>query len=166
MITAASATDTITFSFSFADAGSDISLGVDESIFTSNATVPGYLIFEGDTADTIETRIAVTDPTSADKVFVIPDANTIAPQAITCTNQFLSALNSTTGALTCTAATLASAQFANQGTTTTVLHGNASGNPSFSAIVAADLASGFIDATTDLLGTLCGTTQILEDQGA
>jgi hypothetical protein len=50
-----------------------------------------------------------------------------------CTNQFVTALSS--GAVgTCTTATLASAQFANQGTTTTVLHGNASGNPSFGAV--------------------------------
>lgn len=39
---------------------------------------------------------------------------------------------------------LASADFANQGTTTTVLHGNASGNPSFGAVV----------LTTDVSGTL------------
>ncbi len=41
-------------------------------------------------------------------------------------------------------ATLASADFANQGTTTTLLHGNASGNPSFAAV----------DLTTDVTGTL------------
>jgi hypothetical protein len=35
-------------------------------------------------------------------------------------------------------ATLASADFANQGTTTTLLHGNAAGNPSFAAIATAD----------------------------
>lgn len=51
----------------------------------------------------------------------------------TCTNQFMSALSSSAGG-TCTTATLASAQFANQGTTTTVLHGNASGNPSWGAV--------------------------------
>lgn len=36
-------------------------------------------------------------------------------------------------------AALASADFANQGTTTTVLHGNAAGNPSFGAVVEADI---------------------------
>jgi hypothetical protein len=56
----------------------------------------------------------------------------------TCTNQFLSAISSTLGG-TCTTATLASAQFANQGTTTTVLHGNGAGNPSFGSVVSADL---------------------------
>ena len=51
----------------------------------------------------------------------------------TCTNQFISALSST-AAGTCTTATLAGAQFANQGTTTTLLHGNAAGNPSWGAV--------------------------------
>lgn len=50
-----------------------------------------------------------------------------------CTNQFVTAI-SAGGVGTCTTATLASAQFANQGTTTTVLHGNAAGNPSFAAV--------------------------------
>lgn len=41
---------------------------------------------------------------------------------------------------------LASAQFANQGTATTVLHGNASGNPSFTSTVENDFS--FTDITT------------------
>jgi hypothetical protein len=41
---------------------------------------------------------------------------------------------------------LASADFANQGTTTTVLHGNASGNPSFGAVVENDIT--FANVTT------------------
>jgi hypothetical protein len=60
-----------------------------------------------------------------------------------CTNQFVTGLSA--GAVgTCTTATLASAQFANQGTTTTVLHGNAAGNPSFGAV----------SLTTDVSGDL------------
>lgn len=61
----------------------------------------------------------------------------------TCTNQFLTAISSA-AAGTCTTATLAGAQFANQGSTTTVLHGNAAGNPSWSAI----------SLTADVTGTL------------
>jgi hypothetical protein len=67
---------------------------------------------------------------------------------------------------TWTSLTLASAQFANQGTTIQVLHGNASGNPSWGSVVAADLAAGFIDATTDLAAGLCGANTILERQAA
>jgi hypothetical protein len=50
-----------------------------------------------------------------------------------CSNQFVTAI-SAGGLGTCTTDTLASAQHANQGTTTTVLHGNASGNPSWAAV--------------------------------
>lgn len=62
-----------------------------------------------------------------------------------CTNQFLTAISSG-GVGTCTTDTLASAQHANQGTTTTVLHGNAAGNPAFSAV----------SLTADVTGTLAG----------
>lgn len=58
-----------------------------------------------------------------------------------CSNQFMTAL-SAFGVATCTTPVLASAQFANQGTATTVLHGNAGGNPSFSAVsLTADVAN-------------------------
>lgn len=50
-----------------------------------------------------------------------------------CTNQYLTGL-SVAGAGTCTTDTLASAYHANQGTTTTVLHGAAAGNPSWGAV--------------------------------
>lgn len=46
---------------------------------------------------------------------------------------------------------LASSDFANQGTTTTVLHGNASGNPAFGAIVEADIT--LADNTTNNFST-------------
>jgi hypothetical protein len=57
----------------------------------------------------------------------------------TCTNQYVTAI-SATGTGTCSTITLAGASFANQGTTTTVLHGNAAGNPAFGAVVSADLS--------------------------
>ncbi len=50
--------------------------------------------------------------------------------------------------------TLASADFVNQGTTTTVLHGNAAGNPSFSQIVNADITNATIDLTAKVTGVL------------
>lgn len=58
----------------------------------------------------------------------------------TCTNQFLTAI-SATGTGTCSTDTLAGAQHANQGTTTTLLHGNGSGNPAFGAVVTGDIAA-------------------------
>src|ERR1041384_663750 len=57
-------------------------------------------------------------------------SNSAASGVGSCTNLFVTGLNSDASP-TCTAATLTSAQFANQGTTATLLHGNASGNPSF-----------------------------------
>lgn len=42
----------------------------------------------------------------------------------------------------------------NQGTTTTVLHGNASGNPAFSQIVNADITNSTIDLTAKVTGLL------------
>lgn len=80
--------------------------------------------------------------------------------ASTCTNQFVSAISSTIVG-TCTSPTLASAQFANQGSTTTLLHGNAAGNPSWSSVVNADHNITVITCTnqfvTGLSATLAGT---------
>jgi len=75
-------------------------------------------------------------------ISAIPSA-TLNLTTTTCTNQFVTAISSG-GVGTCTTDTLASAQHANQGTTTTVLHGNAAGNPSFAAV----------SMTADITGTL------------
>jgi len=48
-------------------------------------------------------------------------------------------------------ASLASADFANQGTVTTVLHGNAAGNPSFAAVTSADTTGTFPSTPHTLL---------------
>jgi len=68
---------------------------------------------------------------------------TVSVSGGSCTNQYATGLNAT-GTLTCSTDTLASAAHANQGTTTTVLHGNASGNPAWSAV----------NLATDVTGTL------------
>lgn len=91
--------------------------------------------------------------------FAATGAVDITPPGIipkTCTNQFLSAVSANSS--TCTSATLASAQFANQGTTATVLHGNASGNPSFSAVAIGSDVSGLGTGVATLLtGASSGT---------
>ncbi len=51
---------------------------------------------------------------------------------------------------------LASSDFANQGTTTTVLHGNASGNPSWGAIVDGDITAGTISNSKLANSTISG----------
>lgn len=76
--------------------------------------------------------------------------------ATSCTNQFFTGF-STTGASTCTTDTLASAQHANQGTTTTVLHGNAAGNPSFAAVTLTTDVTGVLGAANGGTGTSQGS---------
>lgn len=66
---------------------------------------------------------------------IVPDSRTVNGKALTS--------NITLG--------LASADFANQGTATTVLHGNAAGNPAWGAVVEADL--GLTDLTTANVST-------------
>jgi len=71
-------------------------------------------------------------------------------------NQFANAI-AANGNLTCSALTLASAQFANQGTSTTVLHGNAAGNPSWSGVsLTADAAANQGTASQVLHGNASG----------
>lgn len=91
-------------SLDFSDKGADAFLASNACNFTNPATVPGHLVCEGATANTIETRFNIVDPTTADKTVTVPDANTVIPQAATCsgTDKF-SALNGTTGATTCSA---------------------------------------------------------------
>lgn len=79
----------------------------------------------------------------------------------TCTNQFLTAI-AANGTGTCTAAILASAQFANQGTTTTLLHGNGAGNPTFAGVAYADILSGAIATNAQYLA---GTASELVQAG-
>ena len=77
-----------------------------------------------------------------------------------CTNQVVTAFTLVDAAAptsTCTTLTLASAQFANQGTTTTVLHGNAAGNPSWAGIsLANDTTANQGTTTTVLHGNAAG----------
>jgi hypothetical protein len=80
----------------------------------------------------------------------------LAITATSCTNQFVSAV-STTGVGTCTTDTLASAQHANQGTATTLLHGNAAGNPTWAGVsLTADTTANQGTATTVLHGNAAG----------
>jgi hypothetical protein len=78
-----------------------------------------------------------------------------------CTNQFTTNTTLTAaGAVTntCSTATLAGAQFANQGTTTTVLHGNAAGNPSWAQVaIGADVSGLGTGVATLLSGASSGT---------
>jgi len=74
-----------------------------------------------------------------------------------CTNQVVTGLNSD-AAPTCSSPALDSAIFANQGTSSTVLHGNASGNPSFGAVALATEVAGILPGANG--GTGNGFTAI------
>ncbi len=67
---------------------------------------------------------------------------------------FFGNFTGSTGAPSYSTPTLASADFANQGTTTTVFHGNASGNPSWGQVVNGDIAAGTIDVTAKVTGVM------------
>ena len=90
-----------TVAFLFTDAGADVGLNADECQFTSNATTAGYIVCEGDTADTIESRIAITDPATSDRVMTIPNANSNPVQPLTCTGDDKVSAISSTGVITC-----------------------------------------------------------------
>jgi len=81
---------------------------------------------------------------------------TAAVGTASCSNQVITAI-SDSAAATCTTLTLASTYFANQGTTTTVLHGNAAGNPSWAGVsLANDTAANQGTTTTVLHGNASG----------
>lgn len=124
--------------------GGDGTLSVDTNTYlTGNQTIT----LSGDVSGSGATTIATT--IGAGKVI----SSMLNITTSTCVNQFLTAI-SATGIGTCTTATLAGPQFANQGTTTTLLHGNASGNPAFSQIVNADITNSTIDLTAKVTGVL------------
>lgn len=84
--------------------------------------------------------------------------------ALTCTNQFMTS----NGTLySCSTPTLASAQYANQGTSTTLLHGNSPGNPSWSAVsLTADVTGTLPEARGGTnAGALTCTNQFLTSDG-
>jgi hypothetical protein len=61
------------------------------------------VVCEGDTADAVETRIVITDPTTADRTFTIPNADSNAVQPLTCSGTDKVSAISPVGVITCSA---------------------------------------------------------------
>ena len=116
-------------------AGGDVtgpSSSIDDEISLFSGTT-GKVIKRATTSGIVKATSGVISAAEAGTDYVAPNA------AITgATNTKIT--YDTKGLVTAGAtAVLASADFANQGTTTTVLHGNAAGNPSFGTVVEADI---------------------------
>lgn len=153
----AAAGPTVARTFTFPDANATIARTDAAQTFTGAQTFSSTIVgsINGNAA-TVTTNANLTgDVTSAGNATTI--ANSVVTYAkmqnVSATSRFLGRITAGAGvaeeltaanAKTILAYTLASADFSNQGTTTTVLHGNASGNPSWAAI----------GLTTDVSGTL------------
>ncbi len=88
--------------FDFADQGADPALGAGGASFSNEGASDAGLVFEGDTNDAFETRLRVTDPTVADRIATIPNADSAMGVALTCGgNDKFSAFNVSTGVFTC-----------------------------------------------------------------
>ena len=90
-----------TIAFNYSDQGASPALAADACQFTSNATTPGMIVCEGDTADAFESRFVITDPT-ADRAFTIPNADSAAVQPLTCGGTDKVSAISALGVVTCT----------------------------------------------------------------
>lgn len=125
----------------------DGSAGTTIYIKESGTGNTGWVAYTGNTGTV--TSVAMTMPGVLFNTSVtgspITSSGTLAPTLLSQTAYTILG-NNTSGSATPTffAPTLASALFQNQGTTTTLLHGNASGNPSWSAV----------SLTADITGTL------------
>ena len=94
----------LTAAFVYADAGADPALAAEECVFSNEGVSAGGWVCEGATADLVETRFRVTDPTTSDRIISFPgdgDSNTVKP--LTCTGTDKVSAISSSGLVTCTA---------------------------------------------------------------
>lgn len=127
-------------------------------------SVVGGIDLKNATSGTISIRpvtgalgtVTVTVPAITDTLVTLTATQTLTNKTLTTPTigSFTNATHNHTNAAGGGTLTLAGAAFANQGTTTTLLHGNASGNPSFGQIVNGDITNATIDLTTKVTGIL------------
>jgi hypothetical protein len=143
-INTASSPDDITSKFVYNAASGDHGLLANESAFAANG-----FVFEGATANTIETYLQVTDPTVSDKTFTIPNGDSVAVIADAgAANNFLTAI-STGGVISKaqpTISNIVSFNYVASVATTTPLSGGAAG--SSGAILTLSIADAVANAST------------------
>lgn len=109
------------------------------------AALPYSSVFVGLAATN---NIRITGTATAARTFTLPDANSNPVQPSTCAANSFSNSISSAGVIACAqpsfanisgTLSLAGAVFTNQGTTTTVLHGNAAGNLAFGSVAPGDV---------------------------
>ena len=80
--------------FDFSDAGADPALAAGECRFSNEGASAAGWICEGEPANLLETRFRITDPTVADRIVTIPDADSSTVIADTgAANNFLTAIS-------------------------------------------------------------------------
>jgi hypothetical protein len=94
---------TKTVSLDYTDAGTDPGFAAGECRFSNEGGSAAGWVCEGETADALETRFRVTDPTSADRIVTIPNADSTTVQSASCSGGDRVSAISSAGVVTCTA---------------------------------------------------------------
>lgn len=133
-----------------------------------NGTAPAGHTLRGNGTNYVDAILALSDlsgtGTCAQEPALTGDVTSSAGSCVTLLPNIVSANTSTKvtfntkGQVTAgTQAQLASADFANQGTVTTVLHGNAGGNPAFGSVVSTDLSITPTSCSNQLVSAISST---------
>jgi hypothetical protein len=124
-----------------------------QQLFICNAAGNGWvLVGDGGGAGGGVTSVAVSSPIAASPSPIVSTGTLSCPTCVT------SAASLTSNALMVGGGSQASAVLASLGTTTTVLHGNAAGLPSFAAVTSADTTGTFTATAHNLLSATHGDT--------
>lgn len=147
------ATNAVTYAKMQAISGNSLLLGssasgtaVSEIILGTGISMTGSTISATGTGGTVTTVTANALSPLFTSTTATPTTTPVISYSLTnaAAHTFFGNFTGSTGSPSYSNPALASADFANQGTTTTLLHGNASGNPSFTQVQTADVASAAI----------------------
>lgn len=122
--------------------------GTNGFVLTANSGVAGGVQWTSPTSGGTVTSIVFSSPLTGGTV--------TATGTVGCATCVTSAAALTSNQLLIGGGSQASAALGSLGTTTTVLHGNASGAPAFSQVVTGDIGAGAVSLTTQVTGVLPG----------